>query len=82
MAGVLLICFAVISTALRAFGEWLLTAVVALLIMEIAGQFLPGHRLTLPVIAVSIGAATLGKLSYSLEKAAVRRVRARRAGGA
>jgi hypothetical protein len=70
------------SAALRAFGELLLTAVVAFLIMEIAGQFLRGHRLTLPVIAVSIGAATPGKLSYSLEKAVVRRVRARRAGGA
>jgi hypothetical protein len=67
---------------LRAFGEWLMTAVVAFLIMEIADRVLPGHRLTLPVIAASIGAATLGKLSYSAEKAVVRRVRSRRAGAA
>jgi hypothetical protein len=67
---------------LRAFGEWLMTAVVAFVIMEIADRVLPGHRLTLPVIAASIGVATLGKLSYSAEKAVVRRVRSRRAGGA
>jgi hypothetical protein len=50
--------------------------------MEIAAQLIPGHRLTLPVIAASIGAATLGKVSYSLEKAAVRRARSRRRSGA
>ena len=55
---------------LRAFGEWLMTAVVAFLIMEIADRVLPGHRLTLPVIAASIGAATLGKLSYPGPRAA------------
>jgi hypothetical protein len=70
------------GAVLRGFGEWLMTAVVAFLIMEIADRVLPGHRLTLPVIAVSIGAATLGKLSYSAEKAVVRRVRSRRAGRA
>jgi hypothetical protein len=48
--------------------------------MEVARQLLPGLRLTLPVIAVSIGAATLGKLSYSLEKAARRHIRSRRSG--
>jgi hypothetical protein len=41
-----------------------------------------GDRLTLPVIAASIGAATLGKLSYSPEKAALRRFRSRRRPGA
>jgi hypothetical protein len=64
--------------ARRAFGEWLLTALVALVLLEIAAQVIPGHRLTFPVIAVAIGAATLGKLSYSAEKAALRRVRSRR----
>ena len=68
--------------ALRAFREWLLIALVAFVLMEIAGQVLPGHRLTLPVVAAAIGAATLGKVSYSLEKAALRRIRSRRAGGA
>jgi len=43
------------SPVLRAFGEWLMTAVVAFVIMEIADRVLPGHRLTLPVIAASIG---------------------------
>jgi len=70
------------SLVLRAFGEWLMTAVVAFVIMEIADRVLPGHRLTLPVIAASIGAATLGKLSSSAEKTVVRRARSRRAGGA
>jgi len=69
------------SPVLRAFGEWLMTAVVAFVIMEIADRVLPGHRLTLPV-AASIGAATLGKLSSSAEKTVVRRARSRRAGGA
>lgn len=69
------------DAALRAFREWLLTALVAFVLMEIAAHVLPGHRLTLPVIAASIGAATLGKLSYSLEKAALRRVRSRRRAG-
>jgi hypothetical protein len=46
--------------------------------MEFAEQMLPGRRLTLPVIAVSIGAATLGKLSCSLNKAVLRRIRSRR----
>jgi hypothetical protein len=69
------------NAALRAFREWLLTAVVAFVIMEIGQQVVPGHRLTLPVIGMSIGAATLGKLSYSAEKAVARRVRSRRAGG-
>jgi hypothetical protein len=69
------------SAAPQAFRGWLLIAVVAFVIMEIAQQVLPGHRLTLLVIGVSIGAATLGKLSYSAEKAVVRRVRSRRAGG-
>ena len=66
---------------MQAFREWLLAAVVAFVILEIAGQVLPGHRITLLVAGVSIGAATLGKLSYSAEKAVVRRVRSRRAGG-
>jgi len=70
------------SPVLRAFGEWLMTAVVAFVIMEIADRVLPGHRLTLPVIAASIGAATLGKLSSSAENTVVRRARSRRAGGA
>jgi hypothetical protein len=73
--------YCVRHAALRAFGEWLLTALVAFVIMEIAAQVLPGHRLTLPVIAASIGAATLGKLSYSLEKAVLRRARSRRRPG-
>jgi hypothetical protein len=67
------------SAALQAFREWLLIAAVAFVIMEIAQHVLPGHRLTLPVIGLSIGAATLGKLSYSAEKAVVCRVRSRRA---
>jgi hypothetical protein len=62
------------SAALRAFGEWLLTAVVAFVILEIARQVLPGHRMTLLVVGLSIGAATA-------EKAVVRFVRSRRAGG-
>ena len=65
-------------TALRALGEWLLAALVAFVLMEIIARALPGHRLTLPVIAASIRAAALGKLSYSLEKAALRRLRSRR----
>jgi hypothetical protein len=69
------------NAALVAFPEWLLTAVVAFVIMEIAQQVLPGHHLTLPIIGASIGAATLGKLSYSAEKSVVRRIRSRRAGG-
>jgi branched-subunit amino acid ABC-type transport system permease component len=56
----------------------MLAAVTAFVLMEIAERMLPGHRLTLPVIALSIGAATLGKLSYSLERAALRRIRSRR----
>jgi hypothetical protein len=64
--------------ALGAFREWLLTALVAFVLMEAIELVLPGHRLTLPVIAASIGAATLGKLSYGLEKAALRRIRSRR----
>jgi hypothetical protein len=78
---VLLGCFFVKGAVPRAFSGWLVTAAVAFLIMEIADRVLPGHPLTLPVIAASIGAATLGKLSYSAEKAVVRRVRSRRAGG-
>jgi hypothetical protein len=73
--------YGVRRAALRALGEWLLTALVAFVLMEIAAQVLPGHWLTLPVIAASIGAATLGKLSYSLEKAALRRARSRRRPG-
>ena len=69
------------GAVLRAFGEWLMTAVVAFVILEIVGRVLPGHRVTLAMIAVVIGVATLGKLSYSAEKAVVRRVRSRRAGG-
>jgi hypothetical protein len=69
------------SAALQAFGGWLLTAVVAFVILEIARLVLPGHRMTLLVVGLSIGAATLGKLSYSAEKAVVRLVRSRRAGG-
>lgn len=64
---------------MRALREWLLTAVLAFAIMEILQQVLPGHPLTLPVIGVSIGAATLGKLLHSAQKAVVRRVRFRRA---
>ena len=67
--------------AFRAFREWLLVAAVAFALMEIAHQVLPGHPLTLPVIGLSIGAAALGKLSYSAEKALVHRFRSRRAGG-
>jgi hypothetical protein len=59
-----------------------MTAVVAFLIMEVADRVLPGHRLTLPAIAVSIGAATMEKLSYSAGKSVVRRVRSRPAGRA
>ena len=70
--------YCVRHAARRAFGEWLLTALVALVLLEIAAQVIPGHRLTFPVIAVAIGAATLGILSYSAEKAALRRVRSRR----
>jgi hypothetical protein len=69
------------NAALRAFREWLLTAVVAFVLMEIVQRVLPGHHLTLPVIGVSIAAATMGKLSYSAEKAVVRRIRSRRADG-
>jgi hypothetical protein len=69
------------NAVLRAFGEWLVTAVVAFVILEIAGRLLLGRWVTLAMIAVTIGAATLGKLSYSAEKAVVRRVRSRRAGG-
>jgi hypothetical protein len=69
------------NAGLRVFGEWLLTAVIALLIMGVFSLAFPGRWLSLPVIAVSIGAATLGKLSYSAERAVVRRVRSRRAGG-
>jgi hypothetical protein len=53
--------YCVRHAALRAFGEWLLTALVAFVIMEIAAQVLPGHRLTLPVIAASIGAGHPGQ---------------------
>jgi hypothetical protein len=53
--------YCVRHAARRAFGEWLLTALVALVLLEIAAQVIPGHRLTFPVIAVAIGAATLGK---------------------
>jgi hypothetical protein len=63
---------------MQGLGEWLLTAVVAFVIMVIADQILPGHRLTLPVIAAAIGAAILGKLSYTAQKHVVRRVRSRR----
>ena len=73
--------YCVRHAALRAFGEWLLTALVAFVLMEIVAQVTPGHRLTLPLIAAAIGAATLGKLSYSLEKAVLRRVRSRRRPG-
>jgi hypothetical protein len=66
---------------LQAFREWMLTAVVAFVIMEILQQVIPGHRLTLPVIGVAIGAATLGKLSYSAQRAVLVRARSRRAGG-
>ena len=69
------------NAGLRVFGEWLLTTVIAFLMMGAFSLALPGRRLSLPVIAVSIGAATLGKLSYSAEKVVVRRVRSRRAGG-
>ena len=69
------------NAALQAFREWLLAAVVAFVIMEVLQQVLPGHRLTLPVIGVAIGAATLGKLSYLAQRAVVRRTRSRRAGG-
>jgi hypothetical protein len=69
------------NAALRAFGEWLVTPVVAFVILEIVGRLLLGRWVTLAMIAVTIGAATLGKLSYSAEKAVVRRVRSRRAGG-
>lgn len=58
-----------------------MAALFAFLIMEIAARVLRGHRLTLPVIAVSIGVAVLGKLSYSAEKALVRRIRSRREAG-
>ena len=63
------------------FREWLIIAAVAFALMEIARQVLPGRPLTLPLIGLSIGAATLGKLSYSAEKALVRRFRSRRAKG-
>jgi len=67
------------NAALQAFRELLLTAIVAFVLMEILQRVLPGHRLTLTVIGVALGAAMLGKLSYAAEKAVVRRVR-RRAG--
>jgi hypothetical protein len=69
------------NAAQRAFGEWLVTAVVTFVILEIAGRLLLGHWVTSGMIAVTIGAATLGQLSYSAQKAMVRRVRSRRAGG-
>jgi hypothetical protein len=69
------------SAALRAFGKWVLAATVAFALMEIAQQVFPRHPLTLMVVGVSIGAATLGWLSYLAEKAAMRRLRSRRAGG-
>ena len=66
------------QTVLRTFSQWLLTAVAVFVLMEFAWQVHPGHWLTHRVMVAAIGAALLGKLSYSLEKAVLRRIRSRR----
>lgn len=66
--------------ALRAFREWLLAALAAAMLAVVLAGVIE-HRLTLLVIAASVGAATLGMLSYQVQKAVVRRVRSRHGPG-
>jgi hypothetical protein len=69
------------QTRLLTFSQWLVTALLAFTLAEFLALVRHGPWLTHRVMAEVVGAALLGKLSYSVEKVALRRIRSRRQQG-
>lgn len=69
------------KTGLRTFGQWIATASLAFALVEFLAVVRPGPWLTHRVMTEAVGAALLGKLTYSVQKAVLRRIRSRRQQG-